>query len=83
MSSRNIPILSFLGRMWCGDSNWNISSEHEEFEYFMNFVETMANLTLSDFSALYDYEEDERMMNVDLAAMVQYVNHDAGRYISI
>lgn len=83
MSSRNIPILSFLGRMWCGDSNWNISSEHEEFEYFMNFVETMANLTLSDFSALYDYEEDERMMNVDLAAMVQYVNHDTGRYISI
>lgn len=58
----------------CTGRQWNISSDHEEFEYFMNFVATMANLTLSDFSALYDFEEDERLMNVNLTELVQYVS---------
>lgn len=40
----------------------------------MNFVETMANLTLSDFSPLYDYEEDDRLMNVNLRELVQFVS---------
>lgn len=40
----------------------------------MNFVETMANLTLTEFSTLYDFEQDERLMNINLTEMVQFVS---------
>lgn len=52
---------------------WNISYDHEEYGYFMNFIETMANLTLTEFGSLYDFEQDERLMNVNLTDLVQFV----------
>lgn len=34
----------------------------------------MANLTLTEFSTLYEFEQDERLMNVNLTEMVQFVS---------
>jgi hypothetical protein len=51
-----------------------VSAGHEEYDYFMNFVHTMANLTLTEFSTLYEFEQDERLMNVNLTDLVQFVS---------
>lgn len=59
--------------MCIANSMWNISYDHEEYGYFMNFIETMANLTLTEFGSLYDFEQDERLMNVNLTDLVQFV----------
>lgn len=52
-----------------------MSAGHEEYEYFMNFVHTMANLTLTEFSTLYEFEQDERLMSLNLTELVQFVSN--------
>lgn len=40
----------------------------------MDFVESMANLTLENFDTLTDYELDGRLANIDLRELVEFVN---------
>lgn len=40
----------------------------------MDFIESMANLTLNNFDTLIDYETDERLANINLRELVEFVN---------
>lgn len=40
----------------------------------MDFIESMANLTLDNFETLKDYENDKRIANIDLKELVEFVN---------
>lgn len=52
---------------------WNLTSEHGDYSYFMDFVETMANLTLDNFETLVDYGSDERIADINLRELVEFV----------
>lgn len=63
-------------------STWNVSTEEEDYDYFMEFVGTVANLTLDNFHTLYDYEDDERLENIDFRELVEFVNDFLSDFIS-
>lgn len=55
-------------------STWNKTADDEDYEYLMEFIETIANLTLDNFHMLYEYEDDERLANINLRDLVESVN---------
>lgn len=44
-----------------------------DFEYFSQFVETIANLTVDTIYSVFDYDDDERLRDIDLRELVEYV----------
>lgn len=56
------------------DRTWNITSDDGEYSYFMDFIESMANLTLDNFETLVEYETDGRISNIILRELVEFVN---------
>lgn len=58
-----------------------MSSDDDEYEYFMGFVATMTNLTSDSFFMLFDYESDERLDGINLRELVEYVGSPVPRMI--
>lgn len=52
---------------------WGVRANDRDFEYFSRFVETMANLTLDKMYTVFDYGEDERLRDVNLRELVEFV----------
>lgn len=52
---------------------WRVSANDEDFEYFSRFVETIANLTLDKIYGIFEYGEDERLRDLDLRELVEFV----------
>lgn len=63
---------------------WNVSADDEEYEYFRRFVEIVANATVGGMISidLNDYEEDERLENVNFRELVHEVHPDATHVVS-
>lgn len=55
------------------DRTWKITTDDEDYSYFMEFIEVMANLTLDNFETLTAYEADDRIGNIDLRELVEFV----------
>lgn len=50
-----------------------MTDEDADYDYFMKFIETVTNMTLNDFHVFYDYEDNERLANIDLRELVEFV----------
>lgn len=53
---------------------WEIKRDHEEYEFFLEFVETVANASSEDLINFANFAEDERFENVDMLALVRAVH---------
>lgn len=54
---------------------WDIESADKDFEYYSQFVETIANLTLDRIYSVFNYGEDERLRNLNLRELVEFVRN--------
>lgn len=50
-----------------------MSANDEDFEYFSRFVETIANLTVDKIYGIFEYGEDERLRDLNLRELVEFV----------
>lgn len=61
---------------------WNVDSENEEFDYFMNYTKTVSNISASEFSALGQYANDRRLDAVDMFFIARDVHPDVDFVVS-
>lgn len=54
--------------------NWDIKRDNEEYDYFLEFVETIANASSEDLINFANFAEDDRLENVDMLALVRAVH---------
>lgn len=56
---------------------WNINETHEKHGYFLRFIELMANLEATNLHEMLDFENDSRLMALNLRDLVETVSNVA------
>lgn len=69
-----MKFISFGKCVFALDRTWNITHSDDDYSYFIKFIDSMANLTLDNFDTLIDYANDERIANINLRELVEFVN---------
>lgn len=59
-----------------------MSSTDDEYEYFYQFVETVANASVGDMEAIAEYEDDERLENTNFRELALAVHPDASHVVT-
>lgn len=52
---------------------WGVKKNDTQFEYFSQFVESMANITVDRLYPVMYYEDDERLRDLNLRELVEFV----------
>ncbi|CAG9769534.1 unnamed protein product [Ceutorhynchus assimilis] len=56
------------------ETRWNISKHNEKYEYYLNFVKTVSNLTYETFHTLEKFKNDAKLNEIDFVSLITNVH---------
>lgn len=80
-----VPAITFCYHQRIDDSRarnlikrlWNVEKYEDEFDYFMDFVKSVVNITIGNFRSFNRFSNDKRLEFLNMLSIAKEVNHSS------